>query len=242
MMDLLILSLMVGFLAEMVDNTLGMAYGVTSNSFLLSFGLAPAVASATVHTAEVFTTAVAGVSHLKFGNVDKKLFLNLVIPGAVAAAFGAYFLVNFPISIVSKAVSIYLVIMGIFIILRAFGKVIISRKINRKVLAGLGGFLDAVGGGGWCPVVTSTLMANNEDPKKAIGSVNAAEFFVTVTEALVFCTLMGIRYPEVVAGLLAGGVVAAPIGAYVCKKAPTRPLMIAVGLLIIFLNLRKLLC
>jgi len=242
MMDLLILSLMVGFLAEMVDNTLGMAYGVTSNSFLLSFGLAPAVASATVHTAEVFTTAVAGVSHLKFGNVDKKLFLNLVIPGAVAAAFGAYFLVNFPISIVSKAVSIYLVIMGIFIILRAFGKVIISRKINRKVLAGLGGFLDAVGGGGWGPVVTSTLMANNEDPKKAIGSVNAAEFFVTVTEALVFCTLMGIRYPEVVAGLLAGGVVAAPIGAYVCKKAPTRPLMIAVGLLIIFLNLRKLLC
>jgi len=242
MMDLLIPSLLVGFLAEMVDNTLGMAYGVTSNSFLLSFGLAPAVASATVHTAEVFTTAVAGVSHLKFGNVDKKLFLNLVIPGAVAAAFGAYFLVNFPIGIVSKAVSVYLVIMGVLIILRAFGKVIISRKINRKVLAGLGGFLDAVGGGGWGPVVTSTLIANNEDPKRAIGSVNAAEFFVTVTEALVFCTLMGIRYPEVVAGLLAGGVVAAPIGAYVCKKAPTRPLMIAVGLLIIFLNLRRLLC
>ena len=217
MMDLLIPSLLVGFLAEMVDNTLGMAYGVTSNSFLLSFGLAPAVASATVHTAEVFTTAVAGVSHLKFGNVDKKLFLNLVIPGAVAAAFGAYFLVNFPIGIVSKAVSVYLVIMGVLIILRAFGKVIISRKINRKVLAGLGGFLDAVGGGGWGPVVTSTLIANNEDPKRAIGSVNAAEFFVTVTEALVFCTLMGIRYPEVVAGLLAGGVVAAPIGAYVCK-------------------------
>jgi uncharacterized membrane protein YfcA len=242
MMDLLIPSLLVGFLAEMVDNTLGMAYGVTSNSFLLSFGLAPAVASATVHTAEVFTTAVAGVSHLKFGNVDKKLFLNLVIPGAVAAAFGAYFLVNFPIGIVSKAVSVYLVIMGVLIILRAFGKVLISRRINRKVLAGLGGFLDAVGGGGWGPVVTSTLIANNEDPKRAIGSVNAAEFFVTVTEALVFCTLMGIRYPEVVAGLLAGGVVAAPIGAYVCKKAPTRPLMIAVGLLIIFLNLRRLLC
>jgi uncharacterized membrane protein YfcA len=242
MMDLLILSLMVGFLAEMVDNTLGMAYGVTSNSFLLSFGLAPAVASATVHTAEVFTTAIAGVSHFKLGNVDKNLFMNLVIPGVAMAAFGAYFLVNFPTEIVSKVVSVYLVIMGVLIVLRAFGRVLISRKINRKVLAGLGGFLDAVGGGGWGPVVTSTLIANNEDPKKTIGSVNAAEFFVTVTEALVFCTLMGIRYPEVVAGLLAGGVVAAPIGAYVCKKAPTRPLMIAVGLLIIFLNLRKLLC
>jgi len=240
-MELLFFSIIVGFIAEMIDNTLGMAYGVTSNSFLLSFGLAPAVASATVHTAEVFTTAVAGVSHFKLGNVDKKLFLNLVIPGVLMAAFGAYFLVNFPIGIVSKAVSIYLIIMGTLIILRAFGKVIISRKINRKVLAGIGGFLDAVGGGGWGPVVTSTLMANNEDPKKTVGSVNAAEFFVTVSEALVFYTLMGVKYPEIVIGLLIGGVIAAPIGAYVCKKAPTKLLMIAVGLLIISLNLRKLL-
>jgi len=157
------------------------------------------------------------------------------------ASFGAYFLVNFPIGIMSKAVSIYLIIMGVLIILRAFGKVIISKEINRKVLAGIGGFLDAVGGGGWRSVVISTLMANNEDPKKTVGSVNAAKFFVTVSEALVFCTLMGVRYPEIVIGLLIGGIIAAPIGAYVCKKAPIKPLMIAVGILIIFLNLRKLL-
>ncbi|RSN79025.1 sulfite exporter TauE/SafE family protein, partial [Candidatus Methanodesulfokora washburnensis] len=221
-MDLLFTSLFIGFIAGMIVSTLGVAYGVTASSFLLSLGLAPAIVSSTVHTAEVFISLVTGTSHLKLGNVDKKLFLNLVIPGVVMGGFGAYFLVSAPVSTISKAISFYLVVMGILVILRAFGRTVILKEINRKVLGGIGGFLDAIGGGGWRSIVASTLIANNEDPKKAVGSVNATKFFVTVSEALVFYTLMGVKYPEIVIGLLIGGVIAAPIGAYVCKKAPTK--------------------
>jgi hypothetical protein len=237
----ILIILVVGFIAQMIDGTLGMAYGVTSNSFLLSLGFLPAAASATVHTAEIFTTAVSGASHFKLGNVDKKLFKSLVIPGSVAAVFGAYVLVNFPTELITNIVSFYLIIMGAIIMLRAFGINLLMKKIDRKILAGIGGFVDAVGGGGWGPIVTSTLIANGENPKKAIGSVNLAEFFVTITQAATFYTLIGIAYPEAIIGLLIGGVIAAPIAAYVCKKAPAKPLMIAVGILIIFLNVRKLL-
>jgi uncharacterized membrane protein YfcA len=235
------LVIIVGFIAQMIDGTLGMAYGVTSNSFLLSLGFLPAVASAAVHTAEIFTTAVSGASHLKLGNVDKRLFIDLAVPGTATAVIGAYTLVNFPTEQIKVIVTIYLIVMGAVIMLRSFGKNLIMRRINRKVLAGIGGFVDAVGGGGWGPVVTSTLIADGEDPKKAIGSVNLAEFFVTISQSTTFYVLMGISNLDVIVGLLIGGVVAAPLAAYLCRKAPTKTLMMMVGILIIFLNVRTLL-
>jgi uncharacterized membrane protein YfcA len=233
-------ALIIGFIAEIVDGTLGMAYGVTSNSFLLSLGFMPAVASATVHTSEIFTTLASGISHLKIGNVDKKLFSSLVIPGSITAIIGAYVLVNFPTEIIKKIVALYLILMGSIIILRAFGKNIFFRKINRKVLAGIGGFLDAVGGGGWGPVVTSTLIANGEDPKKTIGSVNLSEFFVTITQSATFFLLIGLTNLEIILAFIIGGVIAAPLAAYLCKKIDTKILMIIVGILIIILNIRTL--
>jgi uncharacterized membrane protein YfcA len=217
------------------------AYVLTSNSLLLSLGFAPAVASATVHTAEVFTTLASGLSHLKLGNVNKKLFINLALPGSLTAIIGAYLLVNFPTGVIKDLVAVYLVLMGGVIILRGFGRNIFFRKVNVRLLAGIGGLLDAIGGGGWGPVVTSTLIANGEDPKKTIGSVNLSEFFVTITQSMTFFILLGIVKPEAVIALLIGGVVAAPLAAYICRKAPTKTLLILVGLLIITLNIRTLL-
>lgn len=241
MFETLVFIFIVGFLAQLIDGALGMAYGVTSNSFLLSLGFAPAVASATVHTAEVFTTLASGISHLKLGNVDKKLFINLALPGSLTAIIGAYLLVNFPTGIIKDLVAVYLILMGGVIILRGFGRNIFFRKVNVRLLAGIGGLLDAMGGGGWGPVVTSTLIANGEDPKKTIGSVNLSEFFVTITQSMTFFILLGIVKPEAVIALLIGGVVAAPLAAYICRKAPTKTLLILVGLLIIALNTSTLL-
>jgi len=200
----------------------------------------PAVASATVHTAEIFTTLASGLSHLKLGNVDKKLFASLALPGSVTAVLGAYILVNFPTGMIRNLVAVYLLLMGGVIVLRAFGKNVFFRKVNTKALAGVGGLLDAIGGGGWGPIVTSTLIANGVDPKKAIGSVNLSEFFVTLTQSVTFFLLMGLTNPEVILALIIGGVAAAPLAAYMCKKVQTKTLMIVVGILIIALNLRTL--
>ncbi|MEM2197180.1 MAG: sulfite exporter TauE/SafE family protein, partial [Sulfolobales archaeon] len=223
---------------ELIDGSLGMGYGVISNSLLLSLGLSPASASATVHTAEIFTTLASGVSHFKLGNVDKKLFMDLVVPGLFSAVIGAYLLVNFPSTIIRKLVSLYLILMGGVIILRAFKINIFFKKVNIKPLACVGGFLDAIGGGGWGPIVTSTLIANGQDPKKTIGSVNSAEFFITLVQSITFLLLMGFLNLWIVLALIIGGVIAAPTAAYICRKAPVRILLIVVGLLIIALNLR----
>ncbi len=236
----LFLIVLVGFLAQIIDGTLGMAYGLTSNSFLLSLGFTPAVASATVHTAEVFTSLASGLSHLKLGNVDKRLLINLALPGSITAMIGAYVLVNFPTGIIKGLVAVYLLLMGGVVILRAFGKNIFFRRVNTKALAAIGGLLDAMGGGGWGPVVTSTLIANGENPKKAIGSVNLSEFFVTITQSATFFILIGTAKPEAILALTIGGITAAPLAAYICKKAPTKTLLIIVGLLILALNIRTL--
>lgn len=217
-----------------------MAYGVSLTSFLFTLGFTPAVASASVHTSEVFTTATSGLSHLKVGNVDKKLFWRLLIPGCVSAVIGAYLIVNISFWFVKPAISIYLGIMGGIILLRAVGKNLFMRRVNIHVLAFIGGLVDAVGGGGWGPVVTTTLIANGEEPKKAIGSVNLAEFFVTVCESVSFFLLMGLHHPWLVVALIIGGVTAAPLGAIVCKKTPPKLLMVIVGIVIVCLSLKNL--
>jgi len=201
----LTLFIAVGFLAQMIDGALGMAYGVSSNTFLLSLGIPPAMASASVHAAEVFTTAVSGLSHLKLGNVDKSLFKRLLVPGVAGAALGAYMLTAISGNLVKPFVSIYLLVMGSIIIYKALKK---PRKRKEGVhivpLAAAGGFFDAVGEGGWGPIVTSTLIAEGNNPRFTVGSVNLAEFFVTLTETATFFTIIGISYWQTIAGLILG--------------------------------------
>ena len=241
-MDLhIVVFIIVGFIAQIIDGALGMAYGVSSNSFLLSLGIPPAAASASVHTAEVFTTFVSGVSHLKFGNVDKKLFKKLLIPGIIGGVLGAYILTAVPGKTIKPFVGFYLLIMGVMILRKALKK-IEERRVETKLLplGAAGGFFDAIGGGGWGPIVTSTLMARGHNPRRTIGSVNLSEFFVTVAEAVTFFTILGLVHWQVIVGLLIGGVLAAPLAAYVCKRLPARALMIIVGTLIMVLSVRTI--
>lgn len=233
--------LLVGFAAQMIDGALGMAYGISSSSFLMSVGVPPAVASASVHLAEVMTTGISGLSHWKLGNVDKKLFKKLIIPGMVGAGLGAYGLTSFQGETIKPYVAAYLLIMGVIIILKAFRKVTIFRA-PQKIgwLALLGGFVDASGGGGWGPVVTSTLVGTGNHPRSTIGTVNAVEFGVTLVASGVFTLLVGVDSWLVVAGLMVGGALAAPLGAYVCQKINLRLAMGLVGTIIILLSLNTL--
>ena len=241
-MDLnIVVFIIVGFIAQIIDGALGMAYGVSSNSFLLSIGIPPAAASASVHTAEVFTTFVSGVSHWKFGNVDKKLFKKLLIPGIIGGVLGAYVLTSIPGKTIKPFIGAYLLIMGLMILRKAFKK-IKEKRVETKLipLATAGGFFDAIGGGGWGPIVTSTLMARGHNPRFTIGSVNLSEFFVTIAEAATFFAILGLIHWQVIVGLLIGGVLAAPMAAYVCKRLPSRALMIIVGILITVLSVRTI--
>jgi hypothetical protein len=237
----IIIYIIVGFIAQMIDGALGMAYGVSSNTFLLTIGIPPAAASASVHTAEIFTSGISGLSHLKFGNVDKKLFKKLLIPGVIGGILGAYILTMVPGKIIKPFIALYLLIMGSIIIYKAFKK-IQEKEVRTKLLplGAVGGFFDAIGGGGWGPIVTSTLVARGNNPKFTIGSVNLAEFFVTIAEAATFFTIIGLAHWQIIVGLIIGGVLAAPLAAYVCKRLPSRTLMMIVGVVIIALSIRTI--
>ena len=237
----MIVYIIVGFIAQIIDGALGMAYGVTSTTFLLSMGIPPVAASASVHSAEVFTSGISGLAHLKFGNVDKKLFKKLLIPGIIGGILGAYILTVVPGKTIKPFVAFYLLIMGLIILRKAFKKVE-QKEVKTKLLPlGVsGGFFDAIGGGGWGPIVTSTLVARGHNPRFSIGSVNLAEFFVTVAEVATFLTIIGLVHWQIIVGLIIGGVMAAPLAAYVCKRLPSRALMIMVGLIIMALSIRTI--
>ncbi len=238
----ILLFAVVGFLAQIIDGTLGMAYGVSSTTFLLSIGIAPAAASASVHTAEIFTTAVSGLSHWRFGNVDTALLKRLLIPGVIGGGAGAYLLTAVPGDIIKPFVSAYLLVMGVVILAKAIRKQTTEANVTTHLipLGLIGGFFDAVGGGGWGPIVTTTLVARGNNPRWAIGSVNLTEFFVTLSESIVFILTIGLTHWQVIVGLLVGGIVAAPVAAYACKRLPARALMILVGILIIALSIRTI--
>ena len=236
--------ILVGFLAQLIDGSLGMAYGVSSNSFLLGIGVPPAIASASVHTAEVFTTAISGFSHWRLGNIDKRIVLGLILPGMIGGALGAYLLTSVDGDKIKPFIAIYLLIMGIRILTKAFThKVNPDKDPEPKLLVPLGlagGTMDAIGGGGWGPSVTTTLISSGHTPRKTIGSVNFSEFFVTLVVSITFLLTIGITYWNVFLGLMIGGVMAAPLGALLTKKIPAKAIMIVVGLLIIFLQIRTL--
>ncbi|MES2516264.1 MAG: TSUP family transporter [Bacteroidota bacterium] len=237
------LYILAGFTAQMIDGALGMAYGVTATTFLLSFGITPAASSASVHASEVFTSGVSGLMHLKFGNVNSKLFKSLLIPGVIGAILGAYILSSFEQYnyVIKPLVSIYTLILGAIILFKAIQQDKIRRRIKRIFpLAMVGGFLDSIGGGGWGPIVSSTLIARGRNPRYTIGSVNLAEFFIALSSSLTFVTIIGLTHWTIIAGLIIGGVIAAPIAAYISNKIPTKSIMILVGIVVIILSLKRL--
>jgi len=239
----LLLFILAGFVAQMIDGALGMAYGITATTFLLGFGVPPAASSASVHASEVFTSGVSGLMHLKFGNVNTKLFKKLLIPGVIGAILGAYILSSFENYnyIIKPIVSVYTLILGLIIIFKALKKDKIRQKIKHIFpLATIGGFLDSIGGGGWGPIVSSTLIARGRNPRYTIGSVNLAEFFITLASSLTFITLIGLDHWIIVIGLILGGVIAAPIAAYLANKIPTKSIMILVGIVVIITSLKRL--
>ncbi len=240
----ILIGLIVGFIAQIIDGALGMAYGVSSNTFLLSVGIPPSVASASVHVSEMFTTAVSGLSHLRVGNVDKELVKKLLIPGVIGGIVGAYILTAVPGDVIKPFVSAYLLVMGVVILIKAWRQGDGTESRTPLIPLGLaGGFFDAIGGGGWGPIVTTTLVARGKHPRFAIGSVNTAEFFVTVSESVTFIVTIGMSLVQnwpVIVGLLVGGMIAAPLAAYVCKRLPVRVLMALVGALIIALSIRTI--
>ncbi|TLU99435.1 sulfite exporter TauE/SafE family protein [Dyadobacter luticola] len=237
------LYLLVGLGAQLVDGALGMAYGVTSNSFLLSLGVTPAVSSASVHFAEMFTTGASAISHFRFKNINKKLFKSLLIPGVIGAIVGAYLLSDvIDGNFIKPFIAFYMLILGVIIIRKALHKNITKNKTkNISVLATAGGFLDSIGGGGWGPIVTSTLLGQGRDPRYTIGSVNAAEFAVAFSSGITFMLFNGISNWQVVLGLIVGGVIAAPFGAMLVGKIKRKPLMLIVGVLVIGLSIRTIL-
>lgn len=233
-----------GFIAQLIDGALGMGYGITATSFLLSFGISPVASSASVHASEVFTSGVSGLMHLKFGNVNTKLFKSLLIPGVIGAILGAYVLASFEQYnyLIRPIVSVYTLILGVVIIFKALRKDKIRQKIKRIFpLAFVGGFLDSIGGGGWGPIVASTLIARGRNPKYSIGSVNLAEFFIALASSLTFVTIIGLTHWLIIAGLIVGGVIAAPIAAYIANKIPKKAVMLLVGIVVIVLSLKRIL-
>ena len=236
--------LVAGFLAQLVDGALGMGYGVTSAAVLLSTGINPAAISGSIHTAEVFSSAASGYSHFKFGNVNMKLFKALVIPGVIGAAAGAVFLVvagNEFGDIIRPVLAGYMFFLGVKFILNAFKEKIRKKKFTRyRLLAGVGGFLDSFGGGGWGPLVTSTLINNGRSHKYVVGSVSLTEFFVTLASAFTFFTIIGVSHWQTIVALIIGGLVAAPIAAKLAGKLPRKTAFILLGTLVIIWSIRIL--
>lgn len=224
-----------GFIAQIIDGALGMAYGVSCTTFLLQLGVPPAVASASVHTAEVFTTGVSGLSHLYLKNVDKKLFIRIAIPGILGAVLGAFLLSKVLEGEVLKPfISAYLLFLGIIILIKSFKEPLFKDEIKRvEPLGFFGGLLDSIGGGGWGPVVTSNIIHRGKTPQLTIGTVNTAKFFVTFASTGVFLFFLGLEGWKTILGLVIGGVVAAPIGAYLIRFVKPKTLMFLVGIVII---------
>ena len=240
-METFLLFFVVGVVAQSVDGALGMAYGVISSSVLLAFGVPPAMASASVHGAEVFTTAASAGSHVAHRNVDWRLLVPLAIAGVIGGCLGAYVLAGIDGDVIKPFVIAYLAGMGVYILWRA-GHDIAPRYIRSWMVAPLGlvgGFLDAIGGGGWGPTVSSTLVGAGQEPRRAIGTVNTAEFFLTVAISATFVwALMSGHWAEAgalenhaaaIGGLVVGGLVAAPFAGVITKRVPRRILTYAVG-------------
>ncbi|HTS43979.1 MAG TPA: TSUP family transporter [Puia sp.] len=235
-----LMMLFTGFIAQMVDGSLGMGYGTISTTFLLAIGVNPAIVSSRVHAARVFSSGVSGYSHHRFGNINKKLFKTLVIPGAIGAVIGAalaYFGQQYA-SWVRLPLSIYTLYLGYYILKKAYRKKKIGNKVKQAGwLATTGGLLDAFAGGGWGTLVTSNLISKRRSPRYVIGSVCLAEFFVVLASSITFFIFLKSLPLADVAGLIFGGLIAAPIAARLVGKLPLKAVFIAIGSLVILTSI-----
>jgi uncharacterized protein len=247
----LVLLAIVGLGAQLVDGSLGMAYGVTSTTLLLAIGANPATASATVHLAEIGTTLASGASHWRFGNVDWAVVAKIGIPGAVGAFAGATFLSSLDTSVAAPVMSLVLLALGLYVLtrftVRGLRRDRLGHPLRKRFLGPLGlfaGFVDATGGGGWGPVGTPAILASGRlEPRKVIGSIDTSEFLVSLAASLGFLLALGSQgiSPTWVLALLVGGLVAAPVAAWLVRHVPPRVLGSAVGGLIVLTNTRTLL-
>lgn len=237
-----LLYVVVGFAAQIIDGAIGMAYGLTATSILMTSGVPPAVASASVHAAEMFTTGASGMAHWRLGNVDRRLVARLAVPGMIGGAAGAFLLAGTASENIRPFVSAYLLIMGLVIVWRAAWHVRPDHRVPKRpeALGVVGGFLDAVGGGGWGAIVTTTLIGHGATPRLAIGTANVSEFFVTVVVTGTFVFTIGLALWPVILGLVIGGIAAAPLAAYAARYLPDRTVMMIVGLLVVTLSLLAL--
>ncbi len=239
-----LIMLAAGFVAQLVDGALGMGYGVASTTILLSAGVSPAAISGSIHTAEMFASGASGYSHYKFGNVNKKLFKTLLLPGVAGAIAGAVLLVYLGEKFsdwVRPILAVYTLFLGVKILSNAFKKKVEKKKFRRYgALAGAGGFLDSFGGGGWGPLVTTTLITKGRTPKYVIGSVSLTEFFVTLSSAFTFFILLGVSHWQTILGLIIGGLIAAPLAAKLAGRLPRRTAFILLGVLVIVWSARIL--
>lgn len=228
-----------GFIAQLIDGALGMAFGVISTTLLVSLGVPPAASSAGVHTVECFTTGVSGISHILHKNVDWKMLLRLALPGVVGACLGAYVLSQVDATTAKPFVLTYLAGIGVYLVVRAIRYP--SKHKQPRIIEPLGlagGFLDAAGGGGWGPVVTGNLLVQGAEPRKTIGTVNTAEFLVTLTASLTFIATLGWQaFTVATLGLLIGGVAAAPIAARIARRSEAKLLLLMVGVVLTLTSL-----
>jgi uncharacterized protein len=224
----------IGFAAQLIDGALGMAFGVICSTLLVSvMGVPPARASAGVHLVEMFTTGASGISHALHKNVDWKLFARLAVPGVIGGCLGAYLLSNIDASVTRPIVMLYLTCIGFYLLYKALtypGEPIVREAKVVSPLGLIGGFMDASGGGGWGPIVTSNLLIQGTDPRKTVGTVNTAEFFLTTSISITFILTIGLEaFTIVTGGLLVGGLIAAPFGAMIAKRVEVKTLMLMVG-------------
>jgi len=226
--------ILIGFAAQLIDGALGMAYGLISSTLLVGMGVPPAMASAGVHTVETFTTGISAVSHVAHRNIDWRLFLRIVVPGVIGGILGAYALTNIDAGTARPLVLGYLSAIGLYLLWRGATHRHVEKEPRVVEPLGLiGGFLDAAGGGGWGPVVTSNLMVQGAHPRFTIGTVNTAEFFVTITVSATFIAALGWEaFTYATVGLLIGGVLAAPLGAMLAKRIPADRLLVLVGMVL----------
>lgn len=225
----------IGFAAQLVDGALGMAFGVISNSLMVGvLGVSPALASQRVHIVECFTTATSGISHLLNGNIDKSLFMRLLLPGIAGGLLGTYVLTSIDASIIKPFILAYLTGIGLYLLWRGLMYPPMHQRPKRVLPLGLlGGFLDAAGGGGWGPVVTSNLLVQGAEPRKVVGTVSAVEFFLTITISAAFIVQLGFAdLAGATLGFLIGGVAAAPIGAFAARRFSAKWMLVTVGVVL----------
>ena len=237
----LLLFTLAGFIAQLIDGTLSMGYGVSATTLLLSFGASPVAASASVHTAEVVATAFSAFNHWKRKNVVASFVKKLLIPGVIGAIAGAYVLTSVSGDVIKPFMAAYLLVMGAIILLKAWRRTVhVGSEKHLAPLGLAGGFFDSIGGGGWGPIVAGTLLARGNEPRTTIGSVAFSEFFVTFAASATLLLTIGIANWLPIAGLALGSAIASPFAARLTGRIPARPLMIAVGVLVILLSVRTI--